>query len=48
MIAGAAVRLAEWTLPHLPPAFEVPVATAGGSIAYRASTGARAAVRENL
>ena len=48
MIAGAAARLAEGALSHLPAALEVPVATAAGSIAYRASTGAREAVRENL
>jgi len=48
VIAGAAVRLAERALPHLPPSFEVPVATAGGAIAYRVSAGARDAVRENL
>jgi lauroyl/myristoyl acyltransferase len=48
VIAGAAVRLAERALPHLPSALELPVAAIGGSIAYRASTGARDAVRENL
>ena len=48
MIAGAAARFAERALPLLPSAFEFPVATVGGAIAYRASAGARAAVRENL
>lgn len=48
MIAGAAARLAEGTLPHLPPVFDVPIATIGGTIAYRASAGARDAVRANL
>ena len=48
MIAGAAARLAEGTLPHLPSSLEVPVAMLGGTVAYRASAGARRAVRENL
>ena len=48
MIAGAAVRLAEGTLSHLPGSLEVPVARLGGTIAYRASSRARDAVRENL
>ena len=48
MIAGAAVRLAEGTLSHLPGSFEVPVAQLGGTLAYRASSRARDAVRENL
>jgi KDO2-lipid IV(A) lauroyltransferase len=48
VIAGAAARFAERALPLLPSALEFPVATVGGAIAYRASAGARAAVRENL
>lgn len=48
MIAGAAARLAEGTLPHLPSILEVPLATVGGTLAYGASSRARAAVRENL
>lgn len=48
MIAGAAARLAEGTLPHLPSILEVPIATVGGTLAYRASSSARDAVRENL
>jgi len=48
MIAGAAARLAEGTLPHLPSRLEVPIATLGGALAYRASREARDAVRENL
>ena len=48
MIAGAAARLAEGTLPHLPSFLEVPVATVAGTLAYRASSRARDAVRENL
>ncbi|MEA2661238.1 MAG: phosphatidylinositol dimannoside acyltransferase [Chloroflexota bacterium] len=48
MIAGAAARLAEGTLPHLPSLLDAPIATVGGSFAYRASPGARDAVRENL
>jgi lauroyl/myristoyl acyltransferase len=48
MIAGAAARLAEGTLPHLPSILEVPMATVGGTLAYGASSRARGAVRENL
>jgi KDO2-lipid IV(A) lauroyltransferase len=48
VIAGAAARLAEGTLPHLPSSLEIPIATLGGTFAYRASAGARDAVRENL
>ena len=48
MIAGAAARLAESTLPHLPPSFEIPIARLTGTLAYRASAAGRAAVRENL
>ena len=48
MIAGAAARLAEGTLPHLPSILDVPIATVAGTLAYRASSGARDAVRENL
>ncbi|HEV2011141.1 MAG TPA: lysophospholipid acyltransferase family protein [Candidatus Limnocylindria bacterium] len=48
MIAGAAARLAEGTLPHLPSVLDVPIATVGGTLAYRASSSARDAVRENL
>jgi Kdo2-lipid IVA lauroyltransferase/acyltransferase len=48
MISGAAARLAEGTLPHLPSILEVPLATVGGTLAYGASSRARAAVRENL
>jgi KDO2-lipid IV(A) lauroyltransferase len=48
VIAGAAVRLAEGTLAHLPGSFEVPVAKLGGTLAYRISSEARDAVRENL
>ncbi len=48
MIAGAAARLAEVALPHLPSALELPVAMVAGSVAYRASANARDAVRENL
>lgn len=48
MIAGAAARLAEGTLPHLPSVLDVPIATVAGTLAYRASSGARDAVRENL
>jgi lauroyl/myristoyl acyltransferase len=48
VIAGAAARIAEGALPHLPASLEVPIAILGGTIAYRASAGARDAVRENL
>jgi len=48
VIAGVAARLAEGTLPRLPSSLELPIALLGGAIAYRASEGARAAVRENL
>jgi KDO2-lipid IV(A) lauroyltransferase len=48
VIAGAAARLAEGTLPHLPSSLEIPISTLGGTFAYRASAGARDAVRENL
>jgi lauroyl/myristoyl acyltransferase len=48
MIAGAAARLAEGTLPHLPSILEVPLAMVGGTLAYRTSSSARDAVRENL
>lgn len=48
MIAGAAARLAEGTLPHVPSSLEVPIAKLGGMLAYRASAGGREAVRENL
>jgi KDO2-lipid IV(A) lauroyltransferase len=48
MIAGAAARLAEGTLPLLPSSLEIPIAALGGTLAYRASAGAREAVRENL
>jgi KDO2-lipid IV(A) lauroyltransferase len=48
VIAGVAARLAERALPLLPSSFETPVAVVGGTIAYRASPSARAAVRENL
>jgi len=48
VIAGAAARLAEGTLPYLPTSLEIPIATFGGTFAYRASAGARDAVRENL
>ena len=48
MIAGAAARLAESTLPHLPAVFDYPVAAAVGSAAYLLSTSARGAVRDNL
>jgi lauroyl/myristoyl acyltransferase len=48
MIASAAARLAEGTLPHLPSILEVPLATVGGTLAYGASSRARGAVRENL
>lgn len=47
-IGGAIVRLAERALPHLPAAFDYPIATVVGTVAYRASGGAREAVRENL
>ena len=48
MIAGAAARLAERALPHLPAWLEPVVATVGGTIAYRASGSTRDNVRENL
>ncbi len=48
MIAGAAVRLAERALPRLPAAVDYPIATVAGTVAYRLSSGARAAVRDNL
>jgi KDO2-lipid IV(A) lauroyltransferase len=48
VIAGAAARLAEGTLPHLPSSLETPIAMLGGTLAYRVSAGARDAVRENL
>ena len=48
MIAGAAARLAEGTLPNLPASLEGPIAVLGGAIAYRTSDEAREAVRENL
>jgi lauroyl/myristoyl acyltransferase len=48
VIAGAATRFAERALAQLPSALEIPVATVGGMIAYRASAAARAAVRDNL
>ena len=48
MIAGAAARLAEGALPHLPAVLDYPVATIVGTAAYLLSSGARAAVRENL
>jgi lauroyl/myristoyl acyltransferase len=48
LIGGAMARLAERTLPHLPPAFDRPIATVVGTIAYRAAGAARANVRENL
>lgn len=48
MITGAVARLAEGALPHLPPILDYPIATVVGTIAYRSSAGARAAVRENL
>jgi lauroyl/myristoyl acyltransferase len=48
VIAGAAARLAEGTLPHLPSSLDLPIAILGGRLAYRASAGARDAVRENL
>jgi lauroyl/myristoyl acyltransferase len=48
MIAGAGARLAEGTLPHLPSILEVPLAMVGGTLAYRTSSSARDAVRENL
>ncbi|HEX9495528.1 MAG TPA: lysophospholipid acyltransferase family protein [Candidatus Limnocylindria bacterium] len=48
MIAGAAARLAEGTLSHVPPSLDAPIAVVAGSIAYRASRAARDAVRENL
>lgn len=41
-------RLAERTLPHLPAALDLPIATLVGTIAYRAAAQARANVRENL
>ena len=48
MIAGAAVRLAERALPGLPAAVDYPLAVVAGTIAYRLSPAARAAVRDNL
>jgi lauroyl/myristoyl acyltransferase len=48
VIAGLSTRVAEGTLPHLPSALDRPIATLGGTIAYRASAAARDAVRENL
>lgn len=48
MIAGAASRVAEGTLPHLPSSLEVPIALVAGTLAYRTSAGARDAVRANL
>jgi KDO2-lipid IV(A) lauroyltransferase len=48
VIAGAAARLAERTLPRLPSSLEVPISVVAGMVAYRTSAGARAAVRENL
>ncbi len=47
-IGRAIARLAERTLPHLPAAFDYPIATLVGTVAYRASASARANVRENL
>ena len=48
MIAGAATRLAEGTLSHVPPSLDAPIAMVAGTIAYRTSVAARDAVRENL
>jgi len=48
MIAAVTARLAEVALPLLPAALDRPIATLGGTIAYRASATARDAVRENL
>ena len=47
-IGGAMARLAERTLPHLPAAFDDPIAAAVGTVAYRVSASARDNVRENL
>lgn len=47
-IGGAMARLAECALPHLPAVFDHPIATVGGTIAYRLAASARANVRENL
>jgi KDO2-lipid IV(A) lauroyltransferase len=48
VIAGTAARLAEGTVPHVPTALDVPIATLAGTVAYRMSAAAREAVRENL
>ncbi len=48
MIAGLSARFVEGTLPHLPSALDRPIATVGGTLAYRASAPARDAVRDNL
>ena len=48
MIRGAAARLAEGALPHLPAVLDYPIATLVGTAAYLLSTGARENVRENL
>ncbi len=48
MVGDALARLAERTLPHLPAAVDLPIATVIGTIAYRLAGSARANVRENL
>ena len=48
MVAPAIVHAAERVLPLVPGRFVWPTAQALGSLAYAASPGARAAVRENL
>ena len=48
LIGGAMARLAERTLPHLPAAFDYPIAAVVGTVTYRVSASARANVRENL
>ncbi len=48
MLTGVLVRAAEWGVPRLPGALDVPLAEVLGSLAYVAAPRARAAVRENL
>jgi KDO2-lipid IV(A) lauroyltransferase len=48
MIESAVARFAEEALPRLSPRLDLPLAVAAGTVAWRASAQARAAVRENL
>lgn len=48
MVSAAAIHAAERVLPQLPSALVTPIAQLMGTVAYAASSGARAAVRANL